>query len=217
MLTKLQNISNRQVLVILLGVAAGTSIISAIINALFNVANTPEWWAGWFQNLSTELFGAFMTFVLLEMLVRSREEKERLIRQMRSKDNALALQAVAELGAHGWLGDGSLVEASLWNANLEGVNIWDVNLKKADLHGANLMGAKMERANFTGTNLWNANLEDVQMRDINLEGADLFKANLRGAQIWHAEFDETTRLPDGTHWKPDCDLSSFGITLDGPD
>ena len=142
---------------------------------------------------------------------RSDREKERLIRQMRSRDNGLALQAVGELGANGWLGDGSLKNAELWNANLKGVNIWDVNLKGADLHGATLQDARMERGNLTGVNLWKANLQGMMLFDVTLEGADLFAANLENATLCNVEFDENTRLPDGRKWTPGIDWLQFGV------
>ena len=214
MMRKLQNVSNRQVLWILLGVAISASLISAFIALISGELDTPSWWIGFFQNLSTELFGAFLTFILLEGLVRRREDKERLIRQMRSRDNALALQAVAELGAHGWLGDGSLEEANLWNANLTSVNIWDVNFKRADLHGALLKGARIERANFTDANLWNVDMQNAYLCDVTLEGADLFNAQMTGARLRHTEFDSQTRLPDGAYWTPQTDLSQYGVLID---
>jgi hypothetical protein len=214
MFRRLQQITNRQVLWILLAVALGASLISMVIAMITGAAGAADWWIGWFQNFSTEIFGAFMTFILLEVLVHRREEKERLIRQMRSRNNAMALQAVAELGAHGWLGDGSLEEASLWNANLTGVNMWDVNLRGGDLHGASLQGAKLERANLTRANLWNANLENCLLSDVTLEGADLFHAKLNGARLRHTEFDGKTRLPDGSYWTPESDLAQFGVSIE---
>lgn len=208
---KLGSLSDRAVLLILLGIAIGGSIASGILNLIFQNESFSAWSVNWLQNLSTEMFGAFLAFWLLQIVLGKRREKERLIRQMRSRDNGLALQAVGELGANGWLGDGSLKNAELWNANLKSVNIWDVNLKGADLHGANLQDARMERGNLTGANLWKANLQGITMFDVTLEGADLFAANLDGATLHNVEFDERTRLPDGSKWSPAIDLSQFGV------
>jgi hypothetical protein len=207
--SRILNLSNWQVLGILVGVGVAASTASGIINAVYGVESGPDWWVGWLQNFGTEIFGAFLTFVLLEFLVRNRQEKERLIRQMRSKDNGLALQAVAELGAHGWLGDGSLEEANLINANLRGVTIWDLDLRSANLHGANLAGAKLERAILTHTNLWNVDLRDAQLLAVNLEGADLMHARLAGAVLSSVEMDSRTRLPDGDYWTPDTDMQCY--------
>lgn len=209
MVRRLQGLSNRQVLVIILSVSLFTSVASAVLNRVYDVTSSHEWWVGWLQNFSTEMLGAFSTFLLIQLLVGSREEKGRLIRQMRSRDNALALQAVAELGAHGWLSDGSLNGAYLMTANLQGLRMWDTHLKSADLHGVNLQGAKLERVNFTGANLWNANLREIRLESVNLEGADLYQADLRDAYLLDVEFDERTRLPDGSKWKPETDMGRF--------
>lgn len=206
---RLEKISSSLVLGIILVVALGTSLLSAFINLVFNVSNTPEWWVGWLQNFSTEMFGAFLTFVLLEMLVRGRQEKERLIRQMHSKDNGLALQAVGELGAHGWLGDGSLVGARLVTANLRGMRMWDADLKETDLHGANLAQTRLERVNFSRANLWSVDLGGARLYHCNLEGADLMYANLTESTFKQVEMDQDTRLPDGSYWSPETDLERF--------
>lgn len=212
---KLGSLSDRSVMLILLGIAIGGSIASGVLNVIFQNESFSQWSVNWLQNLSTEMFGAFLAFWLLQIILGKRREKERLIRQMRSRDNGLALQAVGELGANGWLGDGSLKNADLWNANLKSVNIWDVNLKGADLHGANFQDARMERGNLTGANLWKANLQGITMFDVTLEGADLFAANLEGAVLYNVEFDERTRLPDGSKWSPDADLTQFGARQEG--
>jgi hypothetical protein len=206
---RLETVPNRVVLGVILGVGALASIVSGLINIIFGFESSPEWWMGWLQNFGTEMFGAFLTFVLLELLIRGREEKGKLIRQMRSKDNALALQAVAELGAHGWLSDGSLNGANLMRANLEGVRMWDTDMVNTDLHAASLHGAKLERVNLKGANLWKADLSGMKMRDGNMEGADLMYANLTGAVFENVEFDAETRLPDGSHWSPQTDLGRF--------
>ncbi len=206
---RLMNLTNWQVLGILLIVSLGLGVGSALL-ALLDGSNTaPGWLSGWLQNLSSEMLGAFLTFVLLELLVRRRDEKERLMRQMHSKDNGLALQAVAELGAQGWLTDGSLNGANLVTANLANVHMWDAMLKSADLHGANLSGAKLERCNLSGANLWNANLERAYLANVNLEGADLFHASLTKLYLLDVEFDRATRLPDGSYWTPETDLTRY--------
>lgn len=205
----LKNLNNWQVLGILFGVSLVTSVISAVISLAHGTTDLSDWFGGLLQNFSSEMLGAFLTFVLLEQLVRSRQEKERLIRQMHSKDNGLALQAVGELGAHGWLTDGSLAGAMLVTANLTNVHMWDADLRNTDLHGASLHHANLQRCNLTGANLWQADLTGVRLEDVNLEGADLYHANMIGARLVNVEFDEHTRLPDGSKWTPQTDMTRY--------
>ena len=97
MFNRLSNLSNRVVLGILLGVALASGGASLVVNIIYNVDTSPAWWVGWLQNFSTEMFGAFLTFVLLTLVLGNRQEKERLIRQMGSRVNEEAIRAVEEL------------------------------------------------------------------------------------------------------------------------
>ena len=192
----LADLGDGQVLGVLVGVAVLTSLISLVIHGDFST----EWWEGWFQNFSTEMFGAFLTFWLLEIVVEKRRDKEhealetqqrkeQLIRQMRSDINLDANRAVEALGAHGWLKDGSL----------EGVKLRWAKLQDAKLAGAKLAGADMYHADLANARLWQADLRGVNMLD----------ANLRGAKLDGAKFDTETILPDKTLWTPDVDWGRF--------
>jgi hypothetical protein len=197
---RLLNLSNREVLGILLFLFVGGSLWSLGINLTSNHANFADWGESWLQNFSTEMFGAFLTFILLELVVGGRQQREaeskaeyrlrrRLIIQMRSKDNAIALQGLEELLVHGWLADGSLQEADLRFANLQGADLRFANLQWADLRFANLQGANLHSASLRGTNL--------------------LSANLQGTDLTLVKFDETTILPDESHWTPDTDMYRF--------
>lgn len=205
----LDKLSDRHVLVIILVIAVATSVASAMMHITEGHGTSSEWLAGWLQNLGSEMLGAFATFWLIHLLVGGREEKGRLMRQMRIRDNALALQAVEELRAKGWLADGSLEGATLMNANLLKVRLSDAQMRRVDLHGAILRGARLERVNFSGANLWGVDLQDAGLKNVNLEGADLYQANLRGVKMIRVEMDEETRLPDGSKWSPSTDLRRF--------
>lgn len=61
---------NQIVLLVLILVAVGSSGASLINNT---EGYTAEWRSGWFQNFSTEVFGAIMTFALFELLVGGRK------------------------------------------------------------------------------------------------------------------------------------------------
>jgi hypothetical protein len=125
------------------------------------------------------MFGAFLTFMLLTLVLGTRQEKERLSRQLGSRVNAVALQATEELRAHGWLEDGSLQGVVLDFANLQGAMLKMADLQKTWINHANLRGA-------------------------NLEGA-----YLQGAYLTNVSFDENTILPDGSKWSPDTDMGRY--------
>lgn len=122
-----------------------------------------------------------------------------------------------------------LQRANLVFANLAGANLLWVNLQRADLWGASLRDAVMVEASLQGAQLTGANLTEANLRSANLQraalmianlqraelvgtalqGASLMEADLQGAELAGAEFDETTRLPDGSKWKPGTDLARF--------
>ncbi|MBZ0300821.1 MAG: pentapeptide repeat-containing protein [Anaerolineae bacterium] len=194
--TRLTNLSNRAVLLILFILFAGGSLWSLVINLTSPNANFAEWGESWLQNFSTEMFGAFLTFMLLTLVLGTRQEKERLIRQLRSQVNEAALQAAEELAARGWLADGSLKGANLRRANLQGAGLEYANLQGASLRGTNLQGTNLTWANLQGASLKRANLQGANLTWANLQGASLWDANLQGASLGAASFDEKTILPD---------------------
>lgn len=135
---------------------------------------------------------------------RSAEEhvKIKLIREMGSSDNRIALRALRELRARGWLEDGSLRGANLTRANLRraflaGADLREavlfrVDLREADVLGANLRGAYLAMATFEGANLQGANLGGADLRGANLRNADLQGAILEGAILQDTDFDQTS-------------------------
>jgi hypothetical protein len=172
-----------------------------------------DWWDSVLQNTGTEMFGAVLTFYLIEVMLRKRreqdverraieQEKERLVLQMGSPDNALALEAVRVLKARGRWGfgeDTTLQKAYLVDANLKGADLLEANLE-----GANLGGADLQRADVLGVNL-----EGADLRWADLQGADLQETNLQGANLDEVIFDEKTNLPDYSNWTPDPDMTRF--------
>lgn len=204
------------------------------------------WLLKWFSNLNSEFAGAFILSALLLVLVSmpeqrsvERELKQRLIRELRSPNNGIALLACDELADRGWLYDGTLKRAVLRSANLQEARLFSANLEGANLSFANLQGAHLEWANLQGVNLFYANLQETPLEWINLQGANLYvanlegahlsfanlqganlsNANLRGASLGGALFDEETVLPDaefndGTQewtsmWTPNTDMNRF--------
>ena len=119
MRARLMNLSNRDVLLILFVLFAGGSLWSLGINLSKSDSDFAEWGESWLQNFSTEMFGAFLTFVLLTLVLGHRQEKERLVRRLRSKVPGEAQRAAEEMIAFGWFKDGTLQNADLIGACLQ--------------------------------------------------------------------------------------------------
>jgi uncharacterized protein YjbI with pentapeptide repeats len=127
-----------------------------------------------------------------------RMEKRRLVRQIGSPDNAVAVEAARMLRARGWgfgeditLHKADLRGANLRGANLIGANLHEADLKEARLQLAFLVGAALQRADLRGANLQGADLKEARLRGANLIGADLYavrflEADLQGAFLVEA-------------------------------
>jgi uncharacterized protein YjbI with pentapeptide repeats len=219
LIKRLEKLSNRQVLLVLFG----TSMLAALISGFFSSEGfSTDWWMGYFDNLSSEMLGAFLTFLLLEMILGTREEKEDLMLDLASKDNATALNALKKIQESGWLADGTLNGINLEFANLQGADMRQaimqkVNLRLANLQGAALIGADLQQSNLIYCNLQDtslqlADLHDANFQDADLRGANLKKANMVNAKLDNASFDRETTLPDGELWTPDTDMEQFTDT-----
>lgn len=101
------------------------------------------------------------------------------------------------------LGYSNLKEAYLHKANLQGAKLWGASLQEATLGLANLQGAYLGNAKLQGAYLGLAKLQGAYLGNANLENVNF------GYMKDLAQFDETTIMPDGTHWTPDTDLTKF--------
>lgn len=165
-------------------------LVGTLAPTVWGMSRNPDW-PGLALNFGTGMGGSLVTFILIDLLIGSREkqeadalEKARLIRQMRSKDSGLALVAVEELRAHGWLLDGALRGANLVSANLQAGYLRRASLREVNLHRANL-----QKTRLGGTDLRGARLEDA-----NLVEADLDDTRLHGAQVSPAQLAQANRL-----------------------
>jgi hypothetical protein len=182
-------------------------IIIALVSAVAGA-----WLAGAWDvlvlDLGIEFGGAIVTFILIEQILARNEERKmlncRVAPRIRSRVNAVALEAVDQLRREGWLFDGSLRGAYLSGANLAGADLQDASLQNALLIAANLEDTQLINTNLRGAHLGRANL-----RGATLLGTNLFDANLEDAVLGGATFDTHTMLPDGTYWKPDTDMKRF--------
>jgi hypothetical protein len=225
---------------LLASVALLIGFASASLGSKRSALGSPQWWgdvsAVTMRGLATELIGAALTFVLLEVVVdvsqREQEtarEKERLVRQLGSTDNRFSLQAREALNGYGWLDDGTLRGATLIDANMKGINLsyadltntalnW-ANLSDANLMGAELVGANLFASDLTGALLaysdlrgachMGADLTDASVVRADLRGAYLFQANLEGVTLQWTAMDENTILPDGRTWDLTVDMDIY--------
>lgn len=152
--------------------------------------------ADFYTRFGIELGTIVIIVLVLDSLSQRRaaeQEKQALILQMSSPENAFALEAVRLLWKRQWLMDGTLHGAVLTEANLAGanlveaslvgVNLVGANLSRADLIAANLSGATLVRANLYGANLVTANLSGAGLSSANLGHASLLAADLSGATL----------------------------------
>lgn len=191
-----------QVLVLLLVVAVASTLLATL------VGNDRQTWQSAALNFGTELAGAVLIYVLIQLVIGSSEVKEQLIADLGSNVNDVAVHAANELRRRGWLTDGSLMGANLIGADLSGADLSGAdlggayltlaNLHRANLHRANLSGAHLNLVNLSGallveanlsglTDLSNSVLSEADLIEADLSGADLFKADLSGADLFKAD------------------------------
>jgi uncharacterized protein YjbI with pentapeptide repeats len=131
--------------------------------------------------------------------------KQKLIDQMASGDNTLALQAVKELRAKGWFRDGSLRGVHLRRANLQGAALAKADLERAVLREANLTKAYLGETNLRVADLQGAILCEANMRNVILTQANLTGADLRRAYVPDADLSQVnlsdSNLRDANLWQ----------------
>ncbi|MGB1286844.1 MAG: pentapeptide repeat-containing protein [Aggregatilineales bacterium] len=176
-ITKWQPGLSTTILLLLTGVALLTSLLSALINQ--DAAET--WWSGFLQNFSTEMMGAIITFGLFELILNRRKEidektsletrqKRRLKILAGSRSNLVALQALDELRAEGWLELLQDEDISLENANLAGVYLHSLSLEDKNLRRINLSNANLSRMTLMNCDVSVADLKGTQIGFLSLEG-----------------------------------------------
>jgi uncharacterized protein YjbI with pentapeptide repeats len=174
---------------------------------------------GYTTNLYTEGISVALTIFVLNTLAERREDrrrveelKARLVREAGSSVNAVAVKAIEEIRAHGWLeGNNGILRGSILSkANLCGANLEDANLCDVVLNDANLSASNMNYANLAGadlsnsdlshveawqadmskTDFWQANLSNADLEHVCFVMADLSKANISGANLWQANLKD---------------------------
>lgn len=184
-------------------------------------------------DVGLELLSIVFTVAVIDQLNRQREKREEAARERWDERNRLVAliptaqldmshRVLQDLRERDFLTDGSLEGIYLRAAELPGTNLDNAILRHANLIEANLEEAKFDDADLSYVRLVGANLRRARLTRTNLEGATLTEADLSGADLRGANFrgarlvavimDENTRLPNGSTWKPDTDLSKFAST-----
>ena len=182
-------------------------VVGLIIGLPIRLGDSP---ANWFvDGIWPETVGILVTVFFIDRLNKRRDEQRaqqdlqiRLVRDAGSSVNDVALKAIEELRAHGWLTgeDGLLKGANLTNANLQKANLNHANLQRATLVGANLQEAELTQTNLDGASLSGANLQGAWLSGVDLQGviwwhakldgASLVGVNLQGARLTSANFEK---------------------------
>ncbi len=167
--------------------AAGVLLV--IVAAVIGLALFPDD-KGFQGNLYTTILGVLITIFILDRRAERREAlraendlKARLIREMGSSVNEVAIRAVEELRAKGWLSDGTLEHMKWKNANLQDADLTRATLPYVNLGEANLKKAKFYEANLENACLWSANLQESNLRVVYLYNSDLWGAYLQNADL----------------------------------
>jgi len=203
--------------------AVGVALVVALMIAGYALFPDRD---GYLTNLFTEAASVAVTLLVLNRMAEARairRYKQDLIFRMGSQSNERAVQAVEDLGRHGWLRDGSLREVRLPYANLSKARLWSAKLSNATLRGAILTNAILWDADLSNADLRHAELFNAQLRSVTLKGEKLKGANLTGANLTGANLKdanlkdailEGATLPNGDTWHPGYDMSIF---TDPPD
>jgi uncharacterized protein YjbI with pentapeptide repeats len=220
---RLPDLSDRLILLILLGASTISMVLSVILPVLLT-GETADWWVGTLQGFGTEMFGAFVTFWLLNMIFETRQEKARLLRDLRSGINNAAKRATVELRENGWL-----TEKVLSGIRLDGANLRQVNLSyavmpfaslrnaelheadlsfcrcpQADLRGAILHGAKLPKAELEGCDAWESDWENASLEGCDFDHADLGHAKFHQTRLNNANLTQANLR--------DCDFEGADLS-----
>ena len=170
--------------------------------------------AGYPTNLFTEILSLGVTVFVLNLLAKRREDsvlKGRLLQQLGSSFNFVALTALEEIQYRGWLQDGSLAGTNLSQADLRGADFSKANLthvafasrryghaqldantrlpdetfwqENYDMHYLDRFTDPDHPQYWRGFGLREANLTRRNFAGANLRGADMYQCNLWGANL----------------------------------
>lgn len=180
-------------------------IITAILLATFAMvgvqasvslssAEPREWQSAFWLNLSTELIGAFLTFILIEIFIATSQQREHEARRINEKKQdsertrvILQINSIRQLH----LTEDSNQKQVLVNEMkslglLRGSDLSGMNLKNIDFSYGDLSGANISNCDLTGAILNRSILRDAILANSDLTSADLAHADLSGANLHRA-------------------------------
>jgi hypothetical protein len=195
--------STQLILLILILMGALPSLVSLIIFLTGKDPIPVTWWVGWLQNFGTEMIGAVVTFVLLELIIaagqRRREEQTqreqarttRLL-EYRQADSPIERRRILDrLNT-----DDLLSGTDLSDLHIEPMTLDQANFSDADLSRAHLSNCQLAYADFSRATLAQAILASVNLRSANLSYAnigriygmdsDFSSADMRHTNLWGA-------------------------------
>lgn len=182
-----------------------------LIPQMFQLINTQT--AEFLQSLVPEALGIAFTIVILDRLDQRREDrmlKERLLRQIHSRYNPMALAGIEELRMMGFLESGDLRGLSL-----RGANWLDANLYRADLTESDLTNVKFDKADLVEANLTNAKISEEQMVVTDI----MLKATMPDGTRYNGRFNLPSDLSLAKKWghdlhNPHSMAEYYGVTLE---
>lgn len=210
----LNHMGNRSVLGLLTALAVASLGISFFSHYITPDVTWTEWFDGAFQNFSTEMMGAIVTFWLFELILGARqreqdkqeahqreEQQRQFIAQLneqqrqfleeaneqREQQTRSALQANAITRLQQAAKAEDTVQRQLILDEMKALDL----LQDAELGFANLSDAHLLGADLSGANLQHANLSGALLHDGNLLGANLQDANLSGVDFGEANLSGT--------------------------
>lgn len=144
----------------------------------------------WIREFAPELVSISFGILAIDRLYQFRleqQDKQAVIRQVRSQSNEFSHDAVRVIQDNGWHLDGTLGGAFLKKANMSEAELNSANLEGANLAESNLAKATLMQANLSDTNLMFANLSQAVLRRADLSKSTLVQANLAGADLVEAD------------------------------
>lgn len=175
-------------------------IVIGIVASAWALGRTGDW-EGLALNMGSELVGAAFTFLLLDLILARREQRETeqaqitqqradLLGRMSSEVNNVARAAADEVRRRGWLTNGTLEGVELRRADLSNADLSSSRLQKANLHRAKLNDADLREADLSDTDLSGAWLQKARLWDANLTGTNLWQARLHNADLRRARLND---------------------------
>ncbi|MGF1504892.1 MAG: pentapeptide repeat-containing protein [Anaerolineae bacterium] len=215
-----QRVDNLSVLGILIGAAFFVTWTSARFIAPPTAPDAPpvtvernDWWEGFWQNFGTELFGAFITFLLIENIVGSRnraadaENLRQLLAQTQQQNEAFLLAQQNQLDQQERAAQVSQLSSRVPGFAAEAVRLlkhhddqlgdeaigmgdWWFSgdlVAEALQNEGNFELADLREVDLVGQEIPGARLSKADLRGAHLQGANLGGAQLQGADLFGAQ------------------------------